>query len=433
MNQQGKGVARDSAARSRAGRIRSLLTAGLAGIFLSACVAPPAEQRWIASWGTAQMVMEQNNALAPSQWEDTTLRQVVRVSLPGRTLRVRISNAFGITPLVVDAASIALAAGPGRSDLEPGTLRALRFSGKSSISIPAGAELPSDPVDLPHGANADLAVSMHFTQPPARQTGHPGSRATSFIMRGNQVHHATWPQAERFVRWHQLAGVEVLAAPGARGLVAIGDSISDGYGVLPDTNSRWTDFLASRLRKAGMADVGVINAGIGGGRLLRDGLGPSLVSRFARDVLERPGVSHVVVLAGVNDFGSQRRSREDSPAARQALLDEMKEAHRKLVAQAHKKGVCVIGATLTPYAGSGYYQPGPENESDRITLNQWIRESGVFDAVADFDAALRDPDKPDTLRKAFDNDGLHPSTAGYKAMAEAFPLSALQVCSVARP
>lgn len=377
------------------------------------------------------MIMEQDNALAQSQGRNTTLRQVTRVSLPGRTLRVRISNAFGTSPLVVDAASVALAVEPGRSEVEPDSLRVLSFGGKNMVSIPSGAEIASDPLELAHGANADLAISLHFVQMPARQTGHPGSRATSFVTTGNRVLDTTWPEAEHVVRWYQLAGIEVLAPAGTRSLVAIGDSITDGYGVQADTNARWTDFLAARLRGAGMKDVGVVNAGIGGGRLLRDGLGPSLVSRLERDVLARPGVSHAVVLAGVNDLGGQHRARQDTPAARQRMLQEIKEAHRKLVAQAHEKGICVIGATLIPYGGSSYYQPGPENESDRLALNQWIRESGVFDAVADFDAALRDPARPEMLRREYDNDGLHPATAGYKAMAEAFPLTALQGCAAA--
>jgi lysophospholipase L1-like esterase len=414
------------------------LIAGVAGVLVSACALPgdpppAAAWHWVASWGSAQMLMDQQNALPEAQWRNTSLRQVLRVSLPGSTLRVRISNALGSTALELEAASVALAVAPGRSEVVPASLHALRFNGQDRVSIPAGAEIVSDPVELTHAANADLAISLHFLQAPARQTGHPGSRATSFVAHGNRVLDAAWPQAEPFTRWHQLAGLEVLAASDARSLVAIGDSITDGYGVRPDTNERWTDFLAARLRGAGMGEVGVVNAGIGGGRLLRPGVGPSLVSRFGRDVLDRPGVSHAVVLVGVNDLGGQHRSREDTPAARERLLEEMKAAHRKLVAQAHAKGVCVIGATLTPYGNSGYYQPGPENESDRLALNQWIRESGVFDAVADFDAALRDPARPNALRKEFDVDGLHPSIAGYQAMAEAFPLAALRGCGAARP
>jgi lysophospholipase L1-like esterase len=181
-----------------------------------------------------------------------------------------------------------------------------------------------------------------------------------------------------------------------------------------------------------MTDVGVVNAGIGGGRMLRDGLGPNLVSRFERDVLARPGVSHAIVMIGVNDFGVQHRNREDSPAERARLVADLEQAYRQLVARAHLQGVCVLGATITPYGGSGYYQPDPENEADRLAYNQWIRSAGVVDGVVDFDAALRDPAQPDHLRKALDNDGLHPSTAGYQAMADAVPLEQLKTCRIAR-
>jgi lysophospholipase L1-like esterase len=217
-------------------------------------------------------------------------------------------------------------------------------------------------------------------------------------------------------------------------VVAIGDSITDGYGVVTDTNTRWTDGLATRLREKGMNEVGVVNAGIGGGRLLRDGLGPNLVSRFERDVLQRAGVSHAIVMIGVNDLGVQHRNKDDSPAARQQLLADMEEAQRQIAARAHARGVCLIGATITPYARSAYYQPGLDNEADRQAYNRFVRESGVFDGVVDFDAALRDPARPSYLRKDYDNDGLHPNQAGYQAMADAVPLDLLKSCSIkARP
>jgi lysophospholipase L1-like esterase len=248
---------------------------------------------------------------------------------------------------------------------------------------------------------------------------------------GNQVEAASWPRAETFTRWYQIAGVEVKADAAAHAIVAIGDSITDGYGVAPDTHARWTDGLATRLRAAGMTDVGVVNAGIGGGRMLRDGLGPNLVARFDRDVLARPGVSHAIVMIGVNDFGVQHRNKEDTPAERARLLDDLKQAYRQIVARAHAQGVCVLGATIGPYGGSGYYQPGAANEADRIAYNDWIRTAGVVDGVVDFDAALRDPARPGHLLKALDNDGLHPSPAGYDAMADAVPLAQLQACRIA--
>jgi lysophospholipase L1-like esterase len=419
---------------------QSILAASLLSLALAGCATipggtdarPSAGEHWVASWGSAQLVPEGQNELPAAQWQDASLRQIVRASLGGRTLRVKLSNVFGTAPLTIDAGSVALALAPGRADVDATSLRLLRFGGAGSVTIPAGGEYLSDPVDLPHAAGADLAISLHFAQAPARQTGHPGARATSFRAAGNQVAAANWPQADTFTRWYQIAGVEVWSGASAHAVVAIGDSITDGYGVQPDTYARWTDGLAVRLRSAGMTDIGVVNAGIGGGRMLRDGLGPNLVSRFERDVLARPGVSHAIVMIGVNDFGVQHRNKEDSPAERARLLDDLKQAYRQIVARAHAQGVCVLGATISPYGGSGYYAPGPDNESDRLAYNQWIRTAGVVDGVIDFDAALRDPARPDHLQKALDNDGLHPSSpAGYKAMADAVPLDRLKTCRIA--
>jgi lysophospholipase L1-like esterase len=415
---------------------QTVVAAGVLGILLAGCGHVPriphwgskapetGGEHWVATWGTAQLVPDEKNELPAAQWRDASLRQVVRASLPGHQVRVKLTNVFGTQPLTVDAASVALSIGPGSSDLVAGTVRALRFGGAAGVTIPAGAEYLSDPVELDVAPAADLAVTLHFPAEPARQTSHPGSRATSFV--------ATWAQAEKVARWYELAGVEVLAPNSARAVVAIGDSITDGYGVQPDTNGRWTDAFATRLRTFGMTDVGVVNAGIGGGRLLRDGLGPNLVSRFERDVLARGGVSHAIVMIGVNDFGVQRRDKADTPAARQQLLADLEEAQRQIVARAHQQGVCVIGGTITPYTRSDYYKPGPDNEADRQAYNRWIRQSGTFDGVADFDALLRDPARPDYLHKSYDNDGLHPNIDGYRKMADAVPLDALKTCAYAK-
>ncbi len=392
----------------------------------------PDAWRWVASWGTAQMVPEGQNELPAAHWRDGSLRQLVRTTLGGKVLRVRVSNAFGTAPLAVEAASIARALAQGKPDVDAATIRPLTFGGQAAVVIPAGAEYYSDPVDLAHGPGTDLAISYYFKGEPARQTGHPGSRTTSFTLAGRHEADAQWPEAGRVVRWYALADVEVQAPRGTAAMVAIGDSITDGYGTTTDGNDRWTDFLVARLAREKMK-IGVVNAGIGGGRLLRDGLGPNLASRFERDVLGRSGVTHALVQIGVNDLGGQHRAGEDTPAARAALLEALKLAHRQLVERAHAQGVCVIGATVTPYVGSGYYQPAPHNEEDRQALNQWIRSAGVFDAVVDFDAALRDPAQPERLQKALDvGDGLHPSIAGYRAMADAVPLDALRKCGAAQ-
>lgn len=398
-----------------------------------ACAAPAGKERWVAAWGAAQMVPEGDNVLPAQHWRDASLRQVVRLSLGGQRLRVRLSNAFGTTPLQVEAASVALAARLGTANVDGATLRALTFNGRRQVMVPAGAEFYSDPVELPVKAGGDVAISLHFKGEPARQTGHPGARTSSYLLPGNRVADAAWPEAQAVPRWYVISDVEVLAGAGARAFVAIGDSITDGYGVANDSNTRWTDVLATRLRAASLP-VGVVNAGIGGGRLLRDGLGPNLSARFLRDVTGRAGVTHALVFIGVNDMGGQHRNGPDTPADRQRLLADMQTAYRQLADQARAHGVCLLGATVTPYAGSGYYHPEPENEADRVALNDWIRNSGVFDHVVDFDAALRDPARPAYMNKAYDSgDGLHPSAEGYRALADAVPLAVLKQPCVSRP
>ena len=407
-----------------------LFAAGAAGARDGAA----ADGHWVASWGAAQQIPEPNNELPAAQWRDASLRQVVHMSLGGSRLRVRISNAFGSAPLLVSGASVAKARAPGSADIDPSSLRPLTFDGHASVTIPAGAEYYSDPVALDLAATSDLAVSMYFRGEPARQTGHPGARATSYTVKGDHVRDASWPDAAKVEHWYQLADIEVQAPRRVGAVVAIGDSITDGHGATTNGNDRWTDFLARRLAQDGRAGaMGVVNAGIGGGRMLLDGLGPNLAARFDRDVLSRSGVTHAIVLIGVNDLGSLHRNTDDLPEARLQMVDELHIAYRQLADRAHAHGVCLVGATITPYAGSDYYHPNAANEADRQAVNSWIRSSGVFDAIADFDAAIRDPAQPQRLGKDYDSgDGLHPGPAGYRAMADAVPLALLRHCAAAR-
>jgi lysophospholipase L1-like esterase len=397
-----------------------LLAAALVAAPLSA-----QETHWVASWGSAQQVPEPHNALPDESLTDATLRQTVRLSFGGERLRVRFSNAFGTAPLRIDAAHIARPVSRGAPAIIPRTDTPLTFGGQSSVLIPAGAEIYSDAVAFDAPAGSDVTVSIHFPAPPARQTGHPGSRATSFVTKGNKVAAADLPGATTAEHWYQLSDIEVAAEPDARAIVAIGDSITDGHGATTDGDDRWPDALAARLREAG-AQIAVVNTGIGGNRVLLDGLGPNLLARFDRDTAMRSGASDVILLEGINDLGTLTVDHPVSKAEHEALVGRIIEGYAQVIDRAHAQGLTIWGGTLTPFVGNGYYHANAANEADRQAINAWIRSSGAFDGVIDFDEAVRDPAHPERLLPAYDSgDHLHPSPAGYAAMAAAVPIDAL--------
>jgi len=405
----------------------------IATLLLAGCsLAPraiPEGGGWIAAWGSAQLDQPPITAAnLPALWQqplhDVSLRQVVRTTVEGGQLRVRVSNLFGKEPLRLDAASVALVqpgTGNGAPQLQPGTVRTLSFEGRRELTVASGAEAWSDPVALPLPRLADVAVQMHIVTAPALATVHPGSRISSWALAGNRADAEDWPDAVARDGWWHLAAVDVSPRQPQPVLVAIGDSITDGYGVAAGSYQRWTDALARRLAAQGKA-AAVVNTGIGGNRIAQDGLGPSVMSRFDRDALARSGVTHVVLLAGVNDLGISHRQRATTPESRAALLNQLAASLSILEQRAAESGVCLFVATVMPYGGNGYYQPQPENEADRQKLNAFIRRPGGFDGVIDFDALTRDPARPAYLKAELDNDGLHPSMAGYQAMADAFPL-----------
>lgn len=396
---------------------------GVLGAALLGAAAPPRDV-WVGSWAASQQVPEPRNALPDPALADATLRQVVRLSTGGRRIRVLLSNAFGTEPLRIDAAHVARA-GVGAA-LLPGTDRALTFDGARDMLIPAGASYWSDPVTLDSPALSSVTVSLHFPASPTVQTSHPGSRATSYIVSGNHVGDNMLSNPQTVEHWFQLAGVAVAAAtPAARAVVTLGDSITDGHGATTNGNDRWPDLLAARLQaNPTTRAVGVLNHGIGGNRLLTDGLGPNVLARFDRDVLAQPGVRYLVVLEGINDLGTLTREAPVAPAEHEALVARMIGTYRQIIARAHAAGIKAYGATILPDGGSGYYHPDARNEADRAAVNAWIRAPGHFDAVIDFDATMRDPVAPTKLRKAYDSgDGLHPSALGYNAMAQSIPLA----------
>jgi lysophospholipase L1-like esterase len=400
----------------------AVVMCALLGIATAVMAQPGSD--WVGSWAASQQVPEPQNSIALDDLRDATLRQIVHLSTGGSRLRVHISNAFGTAPLHLGSVHIARPRSSASAAIDPSTDRALLFHGSAGVTVPAGAEFLSDPIDYPVAPLSDLAVSIHYVEPPARETGHPGSRATSYLAHGDVVSAPDLPDAQKIDHWYQLAGIDVTASHGAS-IVVLGDSITDGHGATTNGNDRWTDVLARRLQNApALRNVGVLNHGIGGNHLLTDGLGPNALARFDRDVLAQAGVRYLIVLEGVNDLGGLARRGEASAAEHEMLVQGIISAYEQIVARAHTHGIRAISATILPYAGSTYYHPAPANEADRRAVNEWIRAPGHFDAVIDFDAVMRDPEHPDHLLPEYDSgDHLHPSRAGYAAMGGAVPLS----------
>jgi len=392
-------------------------------LLLTALLAAPAAaaQRcaWQPSWAPSQYVATADNALPADARQDHTLRQILRLSIGGTQLRVGLSNAFGTAPLTIDAASLAPSPDNKSAAVDAKGLHPLTFSGSRGVTIPMGAEMLSDPVAMTASDFADLAVSIHYAAAPSVQTGHPGARATSYLAPGNQVDAATLTGATTADRWFNLSAIDVLHCASAPVVVALGDSITDGRGTTTNGNDRWTDVLALRLG----GKAAVINKGIGGNRLLNDGLGPNALARLDRDVLSIAGVTHLIVLEGINDLGTAAQSGPLDEAGHKALVARMIGAFQQIVERAHMHGIKVIGGTIMPDMDFTGYHPDAAAEADRQAVNAWIRAPGHFDALVDFDAVMRDPAQPDRINPAYDvGDHLHPNPAGYKAMGEAVPL-----------
>jgi lysophospholipase L1-like esterase len=391
--------------------------------FLSARAA--AQTHWIGSWATSPQLAEGQNAIAPEDLRDATMRQVVHLSIGGEQLRVHLSNRYGTAPLHFAAVHIARPVLPVSGGIVATTDKALTFASRPDVIVPAGADCASDPVAFSAAPLSDLAISLHIDAPPVSQTGHPGSRATSYILHGSKVTAADLPDAKKLEHWYFLAGVDVNAPPQAAAIVTLGDSITDGHGATTDGNDRWPDFLAKRLQSdSGKKQFGVLNQGIGGNRVLLDGIGSNALARLDHDVLAQAGVRYVIALEGVNDIGMLARTSEVPAAEHDAIVRNIIAAYEEILTRAHTHGIQVIGATILPFADSAFYHPSPATEADRQAINAWIRGAGHFDAFVDFDRVTRDPQRPDHLLPAFDSgDHLHPSPAGFAAMADAVPLS----------
>jgi lysophospholipase L1-like esterase len=401
------------------GFVRGMLVAGL--LLLSQQVL--AADNWVAAWGTSQQLMKPDRVIPsaqtpPAKVEKQTVRMVVRPTLSGTQLRVALSNSFGYGPVRIEAVEVARSAAEGA--IQPGSGRPLTFGGRSAVVLPPGARISSDAVSFDVRAQADISVSLYLEADSGPTTSHPIGLRGAWIASGNQVAAGRLEGAQRFRSYLWLDGIDVKAAPGAAAIIAFGDSITDGFSTTPDADTPWPSILARRLGAARTgAPRSVINMGISGNRVLREGAGSSGLARFDRDVLSRPGARWVLMLLGINDIGFS--AIPGLPASEKATAEDIITGYQLLIAQARLHGLAIMGATLTPFEGVNTYTAA--GEQMRQQINQWIRTRGNFDAVVDFDQATRDPAQPTRLLPAFDSgDHIHPNDAGNKAMADAIDL-----------
>jgi lysophospholipase L1-like esterase len=349
----------------------------------------------------------------------TTLRQIVHISNGGDQVRIRITNAYGKDSLAIADVHVAVSA--GGSSIKDGTDHAVTFGGATSIRLAPGAEVYSDAVPLAVAPLSDLAISFFFPNQVMRaETYHQLGLQTNYQANGDQSAAATLSDAVKINSWYFLDGVDVPAVEGSRAIVTVGDSITDGALSTPDTNQRWPDLLAARLKQQhSLENVAVLNQGISGNRVLNEGAGPSAVARIDRDILAQDGVKYVIVLDSINDIG-RLASRVITPEDEITAAD-LEYGLSQLADAAHEHGIKIYGATITPYGGAGY--SSEKGEQIREAVNNWMRTSSVFDGVVDFDKITQDPANPTHFNPAYDSgDHLHPNDAGYKAMADGIDL-----------
>ncbi|MFR9787467.1 SGNH/GDSL hydrolase family protein [Streptomyces sp. MB22_4] len=385
---------------------------------------------WVNTWTSMPQLTEPGN-MPPAPFTqpgrvfaDSTVRQTVHVSVGGTHLRLRFSNAFGGAALPITGASVALPAGgrAGVGAVQAGTTRKVTFDGRTSTVVPVGAEAVSDPLDFDLRPGSNLTVTLYLADGQASDdiTSHPGSRTTSYMAGGNHLDDADLGGAATTQHWYFLSGVEVWSRRGTAAAVVVGDSLTDGRGSTTDANDRWPDQLLARLRsRPETSGVAVLNQAAGGNRVLNDGLGPNALARFDRDVLAQSGVKWLILFEGVNDIGTA----EATEAAQKKVAADLIAAYDQIIVRAHAQGIPVYGATLTPFGGNtGYDDPDGHREAARQTVNRWIRTSGRFDAVLDFDRAVRDPEQPRRIQPSSDvGDHLHLNPAGYQVLADTVP------------
>ncbi len=377
---------------------------------------------WVTTWSASPSSLPAG-MLAEAQrvdaFEEQTLRLIAHSSIGGDVVRIRVSNTHGNKRLDIGAASIALQAQGSR--IQASTLTALTFGGEESITIARGASVLSDPVAFTLPALSNISISLYLPTASGTVTTHLAAAQTNYVTaRGDFTAALDLESAQEIPVWNYLTAIEVGRTDDVTAIVTLGDSITDGVGSTQDSNNRWPNYLARKLlNDPELPDFAVVNAGISGNRVLQENsprFGENLQVRFDRDVLALSGVSHIVLLEGINDIGMVMMF-----AGEDVSPEEIIAGYRQIITRAHARGIKIIGATLTPFEGAAYYTE--EGEVKRQAVNAWIRNSQEFDGVIDFETAVRDPEHPTRLVPSYTSDNLHPNDEGYKAMAQAIELS----------
>ncbi|WP_345570905.1 SGNH/GDSL hydrolase family protein [Nonomuraea rosea] len=414
----------------------------LGAVSTPAAAQSPGHGRWVGTWAAGVTAVPDRAPGYPdgriAYVEDQTVRQVVHTSVGGDALTLRLSNEHGDEALRLGAVHVAARAGAGGTDIDPATDRTVTFGGNRAVTLAAGTRIVSDPVALDVAPDADLVISLYLPGRTEVSTVHQYALQVNAVADGDVTGARTVTPVAAPEQWMFLSGVSVRARTRTSAVVALGDSLSDGVTTTAGANHRWPDLLSDRLRAGRSPDLGVANVGIAGNRLLHDPnppagqpveayaayFGPSALHRFERDVLGQPGAEHVIVLLGANDLGQPGSS---APVAETVTAGQLIQGHRRLIARAHARGLKIYGGTVTPLKGAQFGFWSEEIEAKRQAVNRWIRTSGAYDAVIDFDAAVRDPAQPLRLRPDYDGgDHIHLNDAGAQAMAMAVPLRLLR-------
>lgn len=368
------------------------------------------EKKWVGTWATAPQLVEPGNMPPAPGLNNNSLRQVVRVSIGGNSIRVKFSNEFSSSPVTMKSVQIAVST--GGHTINVATNKNLKFNGNPEVTMNAWMAVISDPIGFSLEPRMDVAITIYYGETSATVTGHPGSRTTSYVLSGNTTSNVNFSGAVQTDHWYNINRIDVLATSPAACVAILGNSITDGRGSITNQQNRWPDiFSESLLKNTETNHIGVLNMGIGGNAVLAGGLGPTGISRYERDILNQPGIKWAVIYHGVNDIGGVNTAQAATTKANDLIA-----AYKQMIIYAHQQGIRVFGGTILPFNGNSYYNV--HSDLCRNDVNDWIRNSEWFDGVIDFDVVMRNPDDISRLISSYQNDGLHPDAAGYKKMGE---------------